>query len=89
VAAGAAQFALVTRAIPGLTLGLDQFAHFALATIWQDVVIGHESLTAGRDSSCGNYPPSILHRQTGRICFFKHQIGLWPIKDGRKQLLIA
>jgi hypothetical protein len=62
VAAGAAQFALVTRAIPGLTLGLDQFAHFALATIWHDVVIGHDALTAGLDSSWGNYLPSILHR---------------------------
>jgi hypothetical protein len=45
-----------------LTLGLDQFAHFALATIWHDVVIGHDALTAGLDSSWGNYLPSILHR---------------------------
>jgi hypothetical protein len=53
------------------------------------MVVFHEALMAGFDSSRNKYLQSILYRYTGRHSLFMHQIGPQPIRDGRKQLSIA
>jgi hypothetical protein len=89
VAIGAAQFGLGDKGDPGLGLWEVQRTDLAIAAIRHDLVVGHEALMAGSDSSWSKYLLSIQYRHAGRYGIFIYQIGFQPIRDGRKQLSIA
>jgi hypothetical protein len=69
---------LSDKGMSGSTLGLDQYAHFALAAVWHNVVIGHEALSASRDSSWGNYLHSLFVPPCWAPPSFMHQFGSSP-----------
>jgi hypothetical protein len=69
MAAGAAQFGLGDDRYPVLDFGVNQFAGVALAAVGLSVIALHEALTAGVDSSWGEYLLSICTAMPGATAF--------------------